>query len=86
LVAARATAKAAASRRTPKSSLFKFGALVKFENGGELGYPANSNYEEVAGHSYRSGKNERVGVLGGSGAAVGSDVGSGMANGWHGLL
>ncbi len=80
-MAARATAKAAASRRTPKNSIRKFGASAKFVNGGELGYPANSNYEEVAGHSYRSGKNGGVGVLAGGGAAVGSAVGSGMANG-----
>jgi len=60
--------------------------LFGLERAWELGYPANSNYEEVAGHSYRSGKNGGMGVPGCSGAAVGSAVGSGVANGRYGLL
>ncbi|MGA3177302.1 MAG: hypothetical protein ABSE19_08130 [Candidatus Acidiferrum sp.] len=51
-----------------------------------MGYSSNSNYEEVAGHSYRSGKNGGVGVPGGSGAAVDAVVGDGLAGGWDGLL
>ena len=49
------------------------------ERGCELGYPANSNYEEAAGHSYRSEENGSVGVPGGSGAAVDAVVGDGLA-------
>ncbi|MGB2679324.1 MAG: hypothetical protein WAN12_19755 [Candidatus Acidiferrum sp.] len=49
-------------------------------------YPANSNYEEVAGHSYRFGKNGGMGVPAGGGAAMDAAVGDGLADGWNGLL
>jgi hypothetical protein len=62
------------------------GTLLDFEDYRELRYPANSIYEEIAVHSYRSRKNGGVGVPGGGGAAVDSAVGSGMAGGWNGLL
>jgi|SRR5271157_229871 len=62
------------------------GTLSDFEDGRQLGYPANSKYEQVAGHSYRSGKTGGVGVPGGRGAAVDADVGDGLADGWNGLL
>jgi len=43
-------------------------------------------YEKIAGHSYRSGKNGGVGVPVGSGNAVGTHVGGGVADERHGLL
>jgi hypothetical protein len=60
--------------------------LFGLERGWELGYPANSNYEAVAAHSYRSEENWSVGVPGGGGAAVDAVVGDGLAGGWDGLL
>lgn len=59
---------------------------LDFENGKELGYPANSNHEEVAGHSYRSGKTGGVGVPAGGGAVVDAAVGDGMAGQGNGVL
>jgi len=53
--------------------------LFGLERGCELGYPANSHYEEVAGHSYRSGKNGGMGVSGGGGAAVDAALGNDLA-------
>ena len=71
---------------SPNSPIRGDGAAIKFENGGELRYPANSNYEEAAGRSYRSGKNGGMGVPSGRGAAVDAVVGGSMASGWNGLL
>jgi|GEM_PF-4949699 len=69
-------------RRRAGGAFFLFG----LERAWELEYPANSNYEEIAGHSYRSGKNGGVGVPAGRGAAVDAAVGDGLAEGWDGLL
>ncbi|HXR33759.1 MAG TPA: hypothetical protein VN830_08630 [Verrucomicrobiae bacterium] len=64
------------------------GASLQFdlETARELGYPANSKHEQVAGHSDRSGKIRGVGVPAGGGAALDATVGNGLADGWNGLL
>ena len=61
-------------------------AQPDFENGAELGYPASSNYEALAGHSYRSGKNEGLGVPAGGGAALDAVVDDGVAGQGNGVL
>ena len=58
-----------------------------FENEREMRYPAGSPYEEIMGHSYRSGKIGAVGdVPAGGGAAVDTAVGHGVAGQGNGVL